>query len=197
MGIVCFAVLLSLGEMSTKFPSKKGFAGHATRCIDPAFGFATALVYLCKYLILSPNQIVAGALVIRFWNNEINSAAWVCILIAFVVAINCLGIKWFGEVEFWLVSATFNNESCANLVVVRQDPYPHRSYSSRTYHRPRRCQGPGAPRVPLLEARQGFPALQERRPRHWKPRQVRRLYQRPRPGPLRLHGYRAYWCYSR
>lgn len=104
MGIVCFSVLLSLGEMSTKFPSKKGFAGHATRCVDPAFGFATALVYLCKYLILSPNQIVAGSLVIRFWNAEINSAAWVCIMIAFVIAINCLGIKWFGEVEFWLVS---------------------------------------------------------------------------------------------
>lgn len=40
--------MLALGEMSTRFPSKKGFAGHATRCVDPAFGFATALVYLCK-----------------------------------------------------------------------------------------------------------------------------------------------------
>jgi amino acid permease len=43
-----FGVMLALGEMSTKFPSKKGFAGHATRCVDPAFGFATALIYLCK-----------------------------------------------------------------------------------------------------------------------------------------------------
>jgi amino acid transporter len=85
--------------MSTKFPSKKGFPGHATRFVDPAFGFATALVYLCKYLILSPNQIVAGALVIRYWNTSINGAAWVIILMAFVIAINCLGIKWFGEVE--------------------------------------------------------------------------------------------------
>ena len=94
--------MLALGEMSTKYPSKKGFAGHATRCVDPAFGFATALVYLCKYLIISPNQIVAGALVIRYWNQSINSAAWVTIFIAFVIAINCLGIKWFGEIEFWL-----------------------------------------------------------------------------------------------
>ena len=58
--------MLGLGEMSTKYPSKRGFAGHATRFVDPAFGFATALVYLCKYLIISPNQIVAGALVIRY-----------------------------------------------------------------------------------------------------------------------------------
>ncbi|TXT15544.1 hypothetical protein VHUM_00047 [Vanrija humicola] len=94
--------MIALGEMSTKFPSKKGFAGHATRCVDPAFGFATALVYLCKYLIISPNQIVAGALVIRFWNAKINGAAWVTILVALVIALNLLGIKWFGEVEFWL-----------------------------------------------------------------------------------------------
>ncbi|KAL1413663.1 amino acid transporter [Vanrija albida] len=102
MGFCCFSVMIALGEMSTKFPSKKGFAGHATRCVDPAFGFATALVYLCKYLIISPNQIVAGALVIRFWNAQINGAAWVTILIALVLALNLLGIKWFGEVEFWL-----------------------------------------------------------------------------------------------
>jgi amino acid transporter len=38
----------------------------------------------------------------RFWNSEINSAAWVTILIVFVIAINTFGIKAFGEVEFWL-----------------------------------------------------------------------------------------------
>jgi amino acid transporter len=102
MGAVCFSVMLALGEMSTRFPSKKGFAGHATRCVDPAFGFCTAIVYLCKYLIISPNQIVAGSLIIGFWNQSINKAAWVSIMVAFVIAINCLGIKWFGEIEFWL-----------------------------------------------------------------------------------------------
>ncbi|WWC88924.1 uncharacterized protein L201_003839 [Kwoniella dendrophila CBS 6074] len=102
MGVVCFAVLLALGEMSTKYPTKKGFAGHATRCVDHAFGFATAVIYLCKYLILSPNQIVAGSLVIGYWNSSINKAAWVTILIAFVILINMLGVKAFGEVEFWL-----------------------------------------------------------------------------------------------
>lgn len=102
---------MALGEMSTKYPSKKGFAGHATRCVDPAFGFATALVYLCKYLIISPNQIVAGALVIRFWNTSINSGAWCAIFIAFVIAVNCLGIKWFGEIEYVLFSTREGSNS--------------------------------------------------------------------------------------
>ncbi|TXT04301.1 hypothetical protein VHUM_04188 [Vanrija humicola] len=94
--------MIALGEMSTKFPTKKGFSGHATRCVDPAFGFATALIYLCKYLIISPNQLVAGALMIRYWSHDINGAVWVTILGALVFAINFLGVKWFGEVEFWL-----------------------------------------------------------------------------------------------
>ncbi|KAL1407982.1 amino acid transporter [Vanrija albida] len=102
MGFCCFSVMIALGEMSTKFPTKKGFSGHATRCVDPAFGFATALIYLCKYLIISPNQLVAGALMIRYWNHDINGAVWVTILGALVFGINLLGVKWFGEVEFWL-----------------------------------------------------------------------------------------------
>lgn len=83
--------MLALGEMSTRYPSKKGFAGHATRCVDPAFGFATALVYLCKYLIISPNQIVAGSLVIRYWNRDINGAVFVTIFVAFVRALPLTG----------------------------------------------------------------------------------------------------------
>ena len=51
--------MMALGEMSTKYPSKKGFAGHATRCVDPAFGFATALVYLCKYLIICRSPLLS------------------------------------------------------------------------------------------------------------------------------------------
>ncbi|ORY32014.1 putative amino acid transporter [Naematelia encephala] len=101
MGIVCSGVMTALGEMSTLFPTKKGFAGHASRCVDQAFGATTSLVYLCKYLILSPNQIVAFSLIIRFWNTTINGGVWATILILFVIAINLLGIKWIGEVEFW------------------------------------------------------------------------------------------------
>jgi amino acid permease len=48
----------------------------------------------------SPRGFVATPC--RFWNSEINSAAWVTILIVFVIAINTFGIKAFGEVEFWL-----------------------------------------------------------------------------------------------
>lgn len=56
MGWVCWVVLTGLGEMSAYMPSKNGFAGHATRFIDPAAGFATGYAYLFKYYCITPNQ---------------------------------------------------------------------------------------------------------------------------------------------
>jgi amino acid transporter len=94
--------MCALGEMSTRFPSRKSFSGHATRCVDPAFGFTVALCYLCKYLLVSPFQIVAGALVCSYWNNSINPAIFCAIAVVAIVAINLLGIRYFGEIEFWL-----------------------------------------------------------------------------------------------
>ena len=35
--------------MSAYLPHKKGFAGYATRFVDPAFGFALGWNYLMKY----------------------------------------------------------------------------------------------------------------------------------------------------
>lgn len=38
IGIVVLFVMSALGEMATYLPMSKGFAGYATRMVDPAFG---------------------------------------------------------------------------------------------------------------------------------------------------------------
>jgi len=42
--------MVSLGEMASFLPHKKGFAGYATRFVDPALGFALGYNYLMKYV---------------------------------------------------------------------------------------------------------------------------------------------------
>lgn len=42
--------MVSLGEMASYLPHKKGFAGYATRFVDPALGFALGYNYLMKYV---------------------------------------------------------------------------------------------------------------------------------------------------
>ena len=42
--------MVSLGEMAAFLPHKRGFAGYATRFVDPALGFALGYNYLMKYV---------------------------------------------------------------------------------------------------------------------------------------------------
>ncbi|GAB1517478.1 amino acid transporter [Rhizoctonia solani] len=97
VGFVCFMVMTSLGEMA---------AGYATRFVDPALGFALGWNYLMKYLIVTPNNINAAGVVIRYWDvhGKVHIAVWMVILIALIFFVNLLGIRVFGELEFWLSS---------------------------------------------------------------------------------------------
>ncbi|KAI0695928.1 dicarbixylic amino acid permease [Cytidiella melzeri] len=98
MGMVCYMVLVGLAEMSAYLPHKKGFAGYATRFVDPAFGFALGWNYLFKYLIVTPNNINAAGVVIQYWNRSVHIAVWM------VFVVNLLGVRVFGELEFWFSS---------------------------------------------------------------------------------------------
>ncbi|KAF8959041.1 amino acid permease/ SLC12A domain-containing protein [Flammula alnicola] len=98
VGFVCYLVMVSLGEMAAFLPHKKGFAGYATRFVDPAFGFALGWNYLMKYLIVTPNNINAAGVVVQYWTRSVHIAIWM------VFIINLLGVRVFGELEFWFSS---------------------------------------------------------------------------------------------
>ncbi|TFY83895.1 hypothetical protein EWM64_g116 [Hericium alpestre] len=104
VGTVCYFVMVALGEMAAYLPHKKGFAGYATRFVDPAFGFAVGYNYLFKYLIVTPNNINAAGAVVQYWTQKVHIAVWMIIFIAFVFGINLLGVRVFGELEFWFSS---------------------------------------------------------------------------------------------
>ncbi|QRV86277.1 amino acid permease [Ceratobasidium sp. AG-Ba] len=97
VGFVCYMVMTSLGEMA---------AGYSTRFADPALGFALGWNYLMKYLIVTPNNINAAGVVIRYWDvhGKVHIAVWMVILIALIFFVNLLGVRVFGELEFWLSS---------------------------------------------------------------------------------------------
>lgn len=67
----------------------------------------TVYRYWFKYIIVTPNQLTAAALVIQYWvpRETLNPGVFIAI---FLVAIFCInyfgGIKFFGEFEFWLSS---------------------------------------------------------------------------------------------
>ncbi|PVG02275.1 putative DIP5-glutamate and aspartate permease [Serendipita vermifera] len=104
VGFVCYCAMISLGEMSAYLPHKKGFAGYTTRFWHPAVGFALGWNYLMKYLIVTPNNLNAAILVINYWTKAVPNPAWMVIFILFIFLVNLLGIRVFGELEFWFSS---------------------------------------------------------------------------------------------
>lgn len=130
IGSIVFLVMAALGEMAAWMPLSAGFTGYATRYCHPSLGFALGWTYVfphsfwlarpCKlepqltcdrywfkYIIVTPNQLTAAALVIQAWvkADKVNPGVWIAIFLVTIICINYFGgIKFFGEFEFWLSS---------------------------------------------------------------------------------------------
>ncbi|KAK0859687.1 amino acid transporter [Friedmanniomyces endolithicus] len=116
VGLIVYVVMAALGEMATYLPAAGGFVPYATRYVivltrdlgqvDPALGFAVGYTYWFKYIITTPNQLTAGALVIQYWcpPERVNPGVFIAIFLVAIIVFNYLGIRFFGELEFWLSS---------------------------------------------------------------------------------------------
>jgi len=106
IGFVVFLVMAALGEMAAWLPMSSGFTGYATRFCDPSLGFALGWCYWFKYIIVTPNQLTAAALVIQYWvdRKRVNPGVWITVFLVVIVVINYFGIRFFGEFEFILSS---------------------------------------------------------------------------------------------
>ncbi|VVT46379.1 uncharacterized protein SAPINGB_P001184 [Magnusiomyces paraingens] len=104
VGFIVYLVMCALGEMATWLPLSEGFPGYASRFCDPCLGFAVGWVYYFKYIIVTPNQLVAGALVIQYWlpREKVNPGVWITVFLVVIILLNMFGVKIFGELEFWL-----------------------------------------------------------------------------------------------
>jgi amino acid transporter len=98
--------------MAAWLPLPSGFTGFAHRFVDPALGFALGWNYWFKYIITTPNNIIASTLVITYWFDKrgydgpgADPAIYVAIILITIIAINYFGVGFFGEIEFWLSSA--------------------------------------------------------------------------------------------
>ncbi|KAL7796013.1 amino acid permease/ SLC12A domain-containing protein [Trichoderma ceciliae] len=106
VGVLVYGVMASLGEMASWLPLSAGFTGYATRYCHPSLGFALGWTYWFKYIITTPNQLTAAALVIQYWcpREKVNPGVFIAIFLVTILIVNYLGIELFGELEFWLSS---------------------------------------------------------------------------------------------
>ncbi|KAI0732334.1 amino acid permease [Fomitopsis betulina] len=104
VGTICYSVMVSLGEMIAFLPLPGGHIRLAERFVDPAFAFTMGWNYWYNWTITLPAELSAGAVLIGFWNDTINKAAWITIFIVVVIVINLFGAGVYGEAEFIFAS---------------------------------------------------------------------------------------------
>ncbi|GAA6045805.1 hypothetical protein NBRC10513_005213 [Rhodotorula toruloides] len=101
MGFTVGTMMVALGEMTTLYPVSGAFTHYTARFVDPAAGFALGWNYWYSYAITLPTEVTAAALVIQYWRDDINVAVWITIFLVVICCFNFLGVRAYGEAEFW------------------------------------------------------------------------------------------------
>ncbi|KAI9665611.1 MAG: hypothetical protein M1829_005691 [Trizodia sp. TS-e1964] len=103
-GCAIYAMMQSLGEMATWLPLPGAIPQFCARYVDEAMGFAVGWNNWYNSAITLCAEISAASVVIGFWNDDINPAAWITLIILLVVALNIFAVAIYGEAEFIFAS---------------------------------------------------------------------------------------------
>lgn len=103
IGLMVFLLMQSLGEMATYIPVAGSFGDYGTRFVSPSFGFAMGWNYWYNWSITVSAELVAAALVMRYWvpAETVPAWAWSVGFMAILFLLNYFSAKGYGEAEFW------------------------------------------------------------------------------------------------
>ena len=101
VGIMVYFVVSSLGEMATLIPVTGSFNTYASRFIDPALGFTMGWNYWLSWAIGLPTEVTAITMITQFWLPNVESWMWTAGILVLLFCLNLLGVKGFGEAEYW------------------------------------------------------------------------------------------------
>lgn len=102
VGGIVFVTMLSLGEMAAFMPVAGAFCTYAGRFVDDALGFALTWNYWANDAISTAADIIALQLVLEFWTDNFPGWAISLIFLVFVIVLNFLPVRFYGEVEYIL-----------------------------------------------------------------------------------------------
>lgn len=101
IGVMVYFLMTGLGEMATYMPVSGSFGTYATKFVDPALGFALGWNYWYNWAITVAAEMVAGALIMKYWLPGVPAIIWSVCFLVLIVILNLLSAKAYGESEFW------------------------------------------------------------------------------------------------
>lgn len=103
-GFMVWLIMQSLGEMAAFIPVSGSFGEYARRFVSPSFGFAMGWNYWFNWAITVAAELVAAALVMKYWFPTVPSIVWSGLFLLILFGINALSTRAYGESEFWFAT---------------------------------------------------------------------------------------------
>lgn len=99
-GIVVYALLRALGEMSVNDPIQGSFAVYTRAYMGKWAGYITGWMFAFEMLIVCLADLTAIGIYMKFWFPNSPQWIWVAVTLLIVGAANLASVNWFGEMEF-------------------------------------------------------------------------------------------------
>ncbi|CCX05078.1 amino acid permease/ SLC12A domain-containing protein [Pyronema domesticum] len=116
VGTVVFAMVQSLGEITTWLPISGGLTVYAYRYADPAMGFAMGWNYAVSAAVVLCAEISAASVIIGYWDDTIHVGVWIAIILVVIAALNAFVVGGYGEAEF--IFASFKVITIIGLLIL-------------------------------------------------------------------------------
>lgn len=100
IGIMVYFLMTGLGEMASYLPVSGSFETYANRYVDKSLGFALGWNYWFNWAITVAAELVAGALIMKFWFPDVPAAVWSGVFLIILFGLNYLSTRSYGESEF-------------------------------------------------------------------------------------------------
>ncbi|MGV0427260.1 amino acid permease [Corynebacterium pyruviciproducens] len=105
-GLIGYLMLRSLGEMVVHRPTSGSFASYSREFLGERAAFVAGWIYFLAWVTVGTTDLTAVAIYLKFWPLFHDVPQWVLVACALVVvlSVNLLGVKVFGEAEYWFAA---------------------------------------------------------------------------------------------
>ena len=102
-GFFAFLILRALGELVMHRPTSGSFVSYSREFMGEKASYVAGWMYFLNWAMAGIVDITAVALYMQYWDAFAAVPQWISALVALaiVTVMNLIGVKWFGEMEFW------------------------------------------------------------------------------------------------
>ncbi|TCM67506.1 L-asparagine transporter-like permease [Acinetobacter calcoaceticus] len=100
-GLIAFALMVCLAEMTVQHPTSGSFGAYAEHYIHPMAGFVVRYCYWAAIVLAVGTEITAVADYMKLWYPDVASWIWIGLFSFLLFAVNAFSVKAFGVVEYW------------------------------------------------------------------------------------------------